>query len=151
MRCATNVSLIPVDGIQAFFVNDMNLLRKYLTDYCVEKISEPGSIKKYFMSVVDIRSFIICEFILETCRNLHKQKENKQTFEKESTSEYHCQRWWNQLLTKQWKLKASRRSLQCTDWKPINAYKSKTLYLSMISSFIKYIFLLHIHQVLQAI
>ena len=37
MRSATNVSLIPADGIQAFFVNDMNLLRKYLTDYCVEK------------------------------------------------------------------------------------------------------------------
>ena len=77
MRCATNVSLIPVDGTQAFSVNDMNLLRKYLMDYCVEKISEPGSIKKYFMSVVHITSFIICEFILETCRNLHKQKENK--------------------------------------------------------------------------
>ena len=85
--------LIPVDGIQVFFVNEMNLLRKYLTDYYVEKITEPGSIKKYFMSVVDIRSFIICKFVFETCRNLLKQKENKKTFEKESPSEYDCQSW----------------------------------------------------------
>ena len=84
--------LIPVDGTEAFFINEMNLLRKYLTDYCVEKITEPGSIKKYFMSLPDIRSFIICKFIFETCRNLHKQKENKQTFEKESAFEYDCQR-----------------------------------------------------------
>ena len=84
--------LIPVDGIQVFFVHEMNLLRKYLTDYYVEKITEPGSIKKYFLSVVDIRSFIICKFVFETCRNLHKQKENKKTFEKESASEYDCQR-----------------------------------------------------------
>ena len=92
--------LIPAGRIQLFFINEMNLLRKYLRDYCVEKITEPGSIKKYFMLVVDIGSFIICKFIFETCRNLHKQKDNKQTFEKESASEYDCQTSSSQPLTK---------------------------------------------------
>ena len=119
--------LITVDGIQLFFINEMNLLRKYLTDYCVEKITEPGSTKNYFMSVVDIRRFIICKFIFQTSINLHKLKGNKQTFEKDSAPEYDCQRWSNQPLMKKWKLKASRGSLQCTDRKPINAHKSKTL------------------------
>ena len=79
------------------------------------------------MFFVDTKSFIICKFIFENFINLQKQKENKQTFEKEIASEYDCKRWWNQPLTKKWKLKASRGFLQCTDKKPVNAHQSKTL------------------------
>ena len=36
--------LIPVDGIQVFFINELNWLRKYFRDWCAEKITEPGRI-----------------------------------------------------------------------------------------------------------
>ena len=44
------------------------------------------------MFFVDTKSFIICKFVLENFINLQKEKENKQTFEKESAFEYDCQR-----------------------------------------------------------
>ena len=44
------------------------------------------------MFFVDTKSFIICKFVLENFINLQKEKENKQTFEKEIASEYDCTR-----------------------------------------------------------
>ena len=44
------------------------------------------------MFFVDTKSFVICKFVFENFINLQKQKENKQTFEKEIASEYDCKR-----------------------------------------------------------
>ena len=52
--------LLALDGIREFFVNDMDLLRRrYLIEYCVEKKTEPVSVKKCLASVVDFINFII--------------------------------------------------------------------------------------------
>ena len=38
----------------------MNVLRKkYLNSYCVKKATEPGSIKKYIISIIDFVNFLI--------------------------------------------------------------------------------------------
>ena len=52
--------LVAADNITALFPNDMNVLqKKYLNPYCVENITEPGSKKKYIISIIDPVNFLI--------------------------------------------------------------------------------------------
>ena len=52
--------IVTVDNVTALFQNDMNVLRKkYSNSICVEKATEPGSIKKYIISITDFVNFLI--------------------------------------------------------------------------------------------
>ena len=52
--------MVTVDNVTALFQNDMNVLRKkYSNSICVEKATEPGSIKKYIISITDFVNFLI--------------------------------------------------------------------------------------------
>ena len=71
----------------------MNVLqKKYLNSYCVEKSKEPGSIKKYIISLIDFVNFLIimkvpieiekeelvrCKLVLENWKGCYKKRDNK--------------------------------------------------------------------------
>ena len=85
--------IVAVDNVTALFRNDMNVLRKkYLNSYCVEKATEPGSIKKYIISIIDFVNFLIvmkvpigiendelvrCKLVLENWKGCYKKRDNK--------------------------------------------------------------------------
>ena len=70
----------------------MNVLqKKYLNSYCVEKSTEPGSIKKYIISLIDFVNFLIimkvpieiekeelvgCKLVLENWKGCYKKRDN---------------------------------------------------------------------------
>ena len=85
--------IVAADNVTALFQNNMNVLRKkYLNSYCVEKVTEPGSIKKCIISIIDFVNFLIvmkvpigtekdelvrCKLVLENWKGCYKKRDNK--------------------------------------------------------------------------
>ena len=54
------LKLTGITHISKFFENDMKIFKsKYLSSYCLEKKTEPGSTKKYIISIIDFVSYLI--------------------------------------------------------------------------------------------
>ena len=54
------LKLTGITNLSKFFENDMKIFKsRYLSSYCLEKKTEPGSVKKYIISIIDFVSYLI--------------------------------------------------------------------------------------------